>query len=355
VLMFAAVSIFFPKTYDQTSPQMLPTLFTVHGGGFCIGSSRDDDEWNRYFANNHHSLVISLNYSKAPWAPFPTALHDLEALLLSALADESLPIDRSARTTRDRHSLSRVAVLGFSAGGNLAMGVCQLPSVRAHKNAPSAVVSLYGNLDLSVPAHKKLENRPFKPELDLPRGDEIDGLIGLIPSFEWSYVPYGHDLCDPFLSPAFAQRENLPPFVGLVAAELDILAHESWRVAGRLAKEGADVHGLPGRGRTVPKRRSKDPKMRVCGRRDVARRKGVLEGLSLSEAGDKPDERFAFEENWDDGGVKWLLVPDVVHGFDNVHIRAVMGGEETIKDAELKTAAYVRELGQWLRTTVWGL
>ena len=113
-----ACSIFFPSSYDPTSAAVLPSLFTVHGGGFCIGHQRDDDEWNRAFADAHGVLVISLNYAKAPAAPFPTAPRDVEALLLAALADASLPIDR----TTDGPT-TRTAIAGFSAGGNLALAV----------------------------------------------------------------------------------------------------------------------------------------------------------------------------------------------------------------------------------------
>lgn len=337
-------SIFFPKSYDQTSPATLPTLFTIHGGGFCIGHSRDDDEWNRRFANIHRTLVISLNYSKSPWHPFPTALHDVEALLLACLADVSLPIERAKRPNT---TLSRTAILGFSAGGNLALAVSQLPSIRCHaQTPPAAALSVYGCLDLSVPPAEKLSNRPTKPSLPSPRGGKdagSDHLAGLAPAFDWSYVPYGHDLRDPLLSPAFADKARLPPFVGVVAAELDMLAHESWRLACRLSRRRS--------GGLVPDRLSGDERERVCGRREVGRRRGALEDIN--------NERFGFEESWDDdagrGGVKWLLVPDVLHGFDNPHIRGLMGGEATIKDAEMKTRAYVEELGNWLRERVWGL
>lgn len=115
------LSIFFPSSYDQTSPATLPALFTIHGGGFCLGHQRDDDEWNRTFADTHSVLVISLNYSKAPTYPFPTAPHDIEALVLAALEDASLPIDRSAHAPA-----SRTAILGFSAGGNLALSVSRM-------------------------------------------------------------------------------------------------------------------------------------------------------------------------------------------------------------------------------------
>jgi hypothetical protein len=292
--------------------------------------------------------VVSLNYSKSPQHPFPTALHDVEALLLACLADESLPIDCSTRRPGGTVSLSRTAVLGFSAGGNLALSVSQLASVRSHAQAPAAAVSLYGCLDLSVPPAEKLANRPFKPSLPPPRGSgggkdgATDPLAGLAPTFDWSYIPYGHDLRDPLLSPAFAEGKALPPFVGIVGAELDMLAHESWRLACRLSREGGS-----GR-RVVPDRGSGDVRLRVCGREEVGRRKGALE--------DRNNERFGFEDYWPrGGGVKWLLVPDVLHGFDNPHIRGLMGGYEMIKDAEMKTRAYVEELGAWLRERVWGL
>lgn len=192
----------------------------------------------------------------------------------------------------------------------------------------------------------KLANRPVKPSLPPPRGGKdatTDPLADLAPTFDWSYIPYGHDLRDPLLSPAFARATALPPFVGVVAAELDMLAHESWRLACRLSRQGG------GKNRRVPDRLSSSESERVCGRQGVGRRKGALEDIN--------NERFWFEDSWDGGrgGVKWLLVPDVLHGFDNPHIRGLMGGEVMIKDAEMKTRAYVEEMGNWLRERVWGL
>ncbi|KAK0713257.1 alpha/beta hydrolase fold protein [Lasiosphaeria miniovina] len=345
------IRIFFPASYDVTSHNPLPTLFTIHGGGFCLGHVSDDDAWNRAFADENDLLVVALNYSKAPGYPFPTAVHDVEALLLAVLADESIPIDRRPRTASS--GLSRTALLGFSAGGNLSLSVSQLPSVRSHPLAPAAALSVYGVLDLSVPPNEKLANRPWKPSLPSPRGDSTDGLVGLAPTFDWTYIPYAHDLRDPLLSPLFAQRADLPPFVGIVAAELDMLAFESWQLACRLAREGAQSHGGGGNAaRQMPDRKSKDAKLRVCGREtEPSARTGELEGIAPAE----PDERFAFEENWDGGGVKWMLVPDVLHGFDSEGFRALMGGKEAIADAVVKTKAYTPEVGRWLKDRVWRL
>ncbi|KAH8881234.1 alpha/beta-hydrolase [Thozetella sp. PMI_491] len=348
------VRVFFPATYDQTSQQTLPLLLSIHGGGFCWGRSHDDDVWNRTFADRHNVLVVSLSYSKAPWAPFPGALHDLEAVILAVFADESLPIDRSSQV--ERHGLSRTAVIGFSAGGNLALAVSQLESIRTHALAPAAAVSVYGCLDLSVAPHEKLSNRPFKPALGPPRGALVDMLMQFCPTFDWSYIPYEHDLRDPLLSPEYAPREHLPRYVGLVAAELDMMSHEGWRLACRLANEGVEAQGgkFVGKGRLIPERESKEASERICGQEPVSDQRGSLSVTDSSE-GSRNNERFAFEDEWEDGGVKWLLVPDVLHAFDNPVLRKMnaLGDMETVRDAEIKTVLYTDEVAAWLKGKVW--
>lgn len=337
-------SIFFPSSYDPTSPLPLPTLLTIHGGGFCIGHIRDDDAWNRAFANTNSVLVIALNYSKAPSHPFPHAIHDVAALLLAVLSDDSLPLHPS-----------RVALAGFSAGGTLALAVVQLPEVRAHAKTPGAVVSFYGYLDMATAPEKKLVNRPYKANLPLPRGSGEDGLMALLPTFDWAYLPYGQDLRDPLVSPYYAERGRLPRFVGVVAAELDLLAHESWRFACRVAGEGTERKGEAVRRRfEVRGARSKETGGRICGRRGVTGRDGVVKVLE-KDGGGVVDERFAWEEEWEGGGAKWLLVPDVLHAFDNKNVREIMGGEETVVDAEEKTKKVMEDVGRWLREKVWNM
>ncbi|KAK0737775.1 Alpha/Beta hydrolase protein [Schizothecium vesticola] len=338
---YLPVRIFLPHSYDPTSSHPLPTLLTIHGGGFCIGHVRDDDAWNRAFANTNSTLVIALNYSKAPSHPFPHAIHDVAALLLAALSDDSLPLHPS-----------HVALAGFSAGATLALAAVQLPAVRAHPRTPRAVLSFYGYLDMATPPEKKLVNRPYKANLPLPRGSGEDGLMALLPTFDWAYLPYGQDLRDPLVSPYYAERGRLPEFVGVVAAELDLLAHESWRFACRVAGEGTERRGEAVRRRfEVREARSKETGGRICGRRGVTGRQGVVR--VLEKDGGEVDERFAWEEEWEGGGAKWLLVPDVLHAFDNKNIREIMGGEETVVDAEEKTKKVIEDVGRWLREKVW--
>lgn len=339
---------------------------TIHGGGFVIGSSPDDDKWNRCFADMHYPpmLVVSLNYSKSPRHPFPTALQELRDLVHAVVSDESLPIDRA-----------KTALLGFSAGGNLALSVAQLPTVGKQmqvtlpdgstKSYPplSAAVSVYGALDLSLTAQQKVRTRFFKPSLPGKRGATTDFLADAIPVFDWSYVPYGHSLVDPSLSPAHAPRAALPAHVCVVGAELDMLAHEAWRTACRLANEQVVAAGGGGRRadrlRQVPGRGTRAG--RQAPMRDPANRGDVLE---------LADDRFAWEEVTvpdgerasGDGGrrqegirsVKWLLLPDMLHGSDYHMPRPLMGDPDLVADADIKTEAYMREVGRWLIRRAWG-
>lgn len=348
----------------------MPTVLAIHGGGFCIGTARDDDEWNRGFADSQNTLVISLSYSKAPRAPFPTGLHDLEALYLAVLGDESLPIDRA-----NHRGKGKVALLGFDAGGNLAISLSQLPRIRRSATPPTAVVSVSGYLDLARPVAEKLRNRPYKPDLAFPRNSKIDSLAATHEAYVWSYTPYGHDLQDPLLSPAFARWQDetgagLPAHVCLVGAELDCLAHESWRMACRLVREGGQVrHDERYAQWRVPEPASDDVLQRVCGTKHPSKAhwQGELElsDLTMEERGQADEDgvdmskRYGFEVCWEStseeegGSVKWILVPDELHGFDRRSWRAGVSSAETARDAEEKTRVYVDAVGRWLLGTVW--
>lgn len=234
--------------------------------------------------------------------------------MLAVFDDESVPFDRH-----------RVAVGGFSSGGNLATAVCQLKSIR-DTIQPSAVCPIYPLVDLATNPNKKAATRYYKPTLGSGlRANATDMLSPVAPLFGWSYLPYGQHLRDPLLSPIFAPREHLPKKIFIVAAELDRLAHEAWRMASLLAhrpepsvdaKVGQEQPGAPGE-------------------------------LILD------DERFMFQHVDDDGvEVHWLLVPDQIHGFD-LEPLGCHGSEEAFRDAQLKTEAYQRILGNWLHNSAW--
>ena len=91
----------------------LPLAVYCHGGAWCLGDLDSCDAICRRISVRSQSAVLSVGYRLAPEHPFPAGLNDCWDVLLWARAHgPRLGID-----TR------RVAVVGDSAGGNLAAAV----------------------------------------------------------------------------------------------------------------------------------------------------------------------------------------------------------------------------------------
>ncbi len=88
-------------------------LLWIHGGGFIIGSAKQDDRFCRLVARELGVLVAAVDYRLAPEHPFPTPLHDCHDAL-EWLASRS-DVDANA-----------IAIGGGSAGGGLAAGLALL-------------------------------------------------------------------------------------------------------------------------------------------------------------------------------------------------------------------------------------
>ncbi|TVY36956.1 Arylesterase [Lachnellula subtilissima] len=196
--------VFFPPNYKPG--ELLPLYLNIHGGGFAVCDPQNDDEFCVMWAKRTGMLIVSLDYSKAPLYPFPVAVYDVAALANAVLADTSLPIDRT-----------RVVIGGFSAGGNLALCASQLPGLNGHIKA---ALTFYPIVDWGHPPNEKLEMRPYK-------GGPIDYLE--VPSywFDWGYVAPGQNRRDPLLSPCYAKKQDLPPWIYIIGAQWDMLRLES--------------------------------------------------------------------------------------------------------------------------------
>lgn len=205
--------VFFPKSYQPG--QSLPLYINIHGGGFAVGSPAHDDEFCAFFSDKFNLIVISIGYSLAPWIAFPVPTQDVAAVVLAILADDALPIDHS-----------RVAIGGFSAGGNLALSACQLPAL---KGKIKAAIPWYAPVDWSVTYEYKLASRPYKHPA------EVDGLTMVAPIFNNMYLTCGTNQRDPLLSIIYADREALPTWIYAIGAEYDMLCDEARRMMAGLA------------------------------------------------------------------------------------------------------------------------
>lgn len=115
-----AVTLHFyvPKSYhaDRRNAQAgtrYPVVVNFHGGGFTLGAATDDARWATTVMRETGAVVASVDYRLAPEYPFPTAVEDgVDAVLYVAKHAKELHLDAE-----------RIALSGFSAGGNMSFTV----------------------------------------------------------------------------------------------------------------------------------------------------------------------------------------------------------------------------------------
>jgi acetyl esterase len=224
------------RLYDPDSDGTAPILF-FHGGGFVIGDLDTHDGVPRRIALYSGRPVISVDYRLAPEHPYPAPLDDCVAAA-SAIAQGALAgIDGS-----------RFAVMGDSAGANLALAACL--RLRDEKQpAPTAAVLFFGCYDpaMSRPSYASYgDGRYLLSNADI----------------SWYWRQYlGDRMASPpvYAGLLSAELAGLPPLY-LTACECDPLRDDSTALAERLEAAGVEhelhlwqgmVHGCIGMSREL--------------------------------------------------------------------------------------------------------
>lgn len=95
---------------DEVGAGSLPLVVNIHGGGFLTGSATQTDWLASRVALLVPAVVVSIQYRLAPRHRWPTAAEDCYAAL----------VEVAGRARELGADSDRVAVIGDSAGGNLA-------------------------------------------------------------------------------------------------------------------------------------------------------------------------------------------------------------------------------------------
>lgn len=186
-----------------------------------MGQPANDDHLNDRLAANGF-LVISLPYPLSPANSYPAPLIAVVSQMQKALKDSDLPIDAS-----------RIGLVGFSAGGNLALTIQQLDE--APKITATIVFCPVVSFGLTVP--ELLERRtPAARAKD-------DFLAKWVPRMEWGYIPTGTPLEDPKLSPKFASLDSLSEWIFVVGVECDDLCAEAGEMVAKWIGEDYGENG----------------------------------------------------------------------------------------------------------------
>lgn len=205
--------------YGLERKEKEPVFFDLHGGGFVMGRADNDIDICRYIHKNCHCKVISIEYSKAPEAPYPQAVNEVyEVVRYFASREEEYGIRRD-----------RMCIGGHSAGGNLA-AVTALRSVKEKEFTFQGQILDYPPLDLSI-------NPQDKP---CPKG-AIPPKVARI--FDACYLPDSSHEEDPYISPVYSRtedRRDLPPAL-VIAAGRDSLHDEAIHYYKLLREAGVEA------------------------------------------------------------------------------------------------------------------
>ena len=104
----------------KDSERLVPVIMHFHGGGWILGDVNTHDRLVREIAVGAHAAVVFVDYDRAPEAQFPIPLEEAYAVTKYVAENGSnLNVDSS-----------RLAVVGDSAGGNIAAAVTLLSKER---------------------------------------------------------------------------------------------------------------------------------------------------------------------------------------------------------------------------------
>jgi cation diffusion facilitator CzcD-associated flavoprotein CzcO/acetyl esterase/lipase len=215
------------RLYRPPTPGPHPIVVFFHGGGWVVGDAVSDDPLCRDLCVRSDAIVISADYRHAPEHRFPAAVDDAMAAV-RWVADNAEALGGMP---------GRLAVCGWSAGGNLAAVVSRLTR---DAGGPHIV----GQVLLTPPTDGDLTRASYV--------ENADG-YGLTTALaQWCYDHYidPADRRDPRFAPLCeGDLSGLPPAI-VVTAEFDPLRDEGKAYAAALDAAGVPVEHVRARGHT---------------------------------------------------------------------------------------------------------
>jgi acetyl esterase/lipase len=190
-------------------------IIHVHGGWFNWGRAKAFRNFAGQIALNAGVDTFIPEYGLAPESPFPAAIQDLQACY-RGLTDEGI---------------SRIALSGDSAGGNLALVLLSLASAQGSKDAvaPVGAVAFSPITDLALTGARL--NTRAGADLYFTKSQAV----GLVRSYLGTTDPK-----NPLASPLYADLSGLPP-VRIHVGDEEVLLDDSCRYVERAVAAGVNA------------------------------------------------------------------------------------------------------------------
>jgi acetyl esterase len=203
------------RIYRPAAGPASATIVFFHGGGFVFCDLDSHDGICRALCNATPAVVIAVHYRRAPESRYPAAAEDCYA------------VARWAEQSREELALpAKLAVVGDSAGGNLAASVALMARDRGAPTL-SAQVLVYPMLDSrgDTASHRETGDAYYL------RHEEV--------MYYWGqYLADASQAAEPYASPSrAADLAGLAPAL-VATAEYDPLRDEGEAYADRLASAG---------------------------------------------------------------------------------------------------------------------
>jgi len=206
------------RVYTPEGRGPFPVILYFHGGGWVIADLDDYDATPRSIAQQANAIVVSAHYRQAPEHPFPAA-HEDANIAYKWVLEKAESLGGYADS---------IAVMGESAGGNLAINV----SIWARDNGirmpvHQALIYPVAGTDMETPSYK--ETRHARPLNKAVMKWFVDHVFTNAADKESLLI----NVVD-------ANLAGLPPTT-VVTAEVDPLRSEGESLAIRLMGHGIDV------------------------------------------------------------------------------------------------------------------
>ena len=196
-------------------PQKGAAILHVHGGWFNLGTARAYRNLVGHIAASAGADAFIPEYRLAPEHPFPAAVTDVEACY-RGLVDKGI---------------SKIAVVGDSAGGALALVLLSIASALGGRGeiAPVGAVAISPVTDLALTGESYETRAEADPYFTKPQ------VAGLVASYLGGTDPKNH-----LASPLYGDLSGLPP-IRVHVGDDEVLLDDSRRYVERAVAAGVDA------------------------------------------------------------------------------------------------------------------
>ena len=195
------------RIYTPDQGTDFPVILLIHGGAWVAGNLDTHDNLARYLCSKTKATVVSVDYTNSPEGKFPLPLEQCYDTLIWITNQEN---EFSAKATK-------IAVVGDSAGGNMAAALCLMARDRSGPK-----------IDLQV---------LINPAPDLTCNGTIERQDDALDILRWQafqYVSDPADINNPYVSPLVATDLSGLPATVVILAENDELRVTGQKYADRL-------------------------------------------------------------------------------------------------------------------------